>query len=93
MIEGKYKGKRRDGLDGVLSSDEEDDEDKRMAKRKWRKEQERRARELGKGLAELGESPNLDLYTRRMLTSSLSSTRGNPSLCASVPGRTRKRRQ
>ncbi|KAI5455201.1 hypothetical protein NCC49_000017 [Naganishia albida] len=53
VIEGKYKGKRRDGLDGVLSSDEEDDEDKRKARKKWRKEQERRARELKSNLAQL----------------------------------------
>ena len=55
VIEGKYKGKRRDGLDGELSSDEEDDEDKRKARKKWRKEQERRARELKSNLAQLGE--------------------------------------
>lgn len=53
----------------MLSSDDEDDEDKRQAKRKWRKEQERRARELGRGLAELGESLNSDLGTGRLLTS------------------------
>lgn len=52
VIEGKFKGKRRDGLDGVLSSDDEDDEDKRKAKRRWRQLQKKR--ELGKDLAELG---------------------------------------
>ncbi|KAJ9093705.1 hypothetical protein QFC21_006301 [Naganishia friedmannii] len=35
VVDGKHKGRRRDGLDGVLSSDDEDDEDKRKAKRRW----------------------------------------------------------
>jgi mediator of replication checkpoint protein 1 len=52
VIEGKYKGKRRDGLDGVLSSDEDDDEDKRLAKRKWRQMLKKRA--IGEDLEGLG---------------------------------------